>query len=47
MAKSLNLKFFHVLRMNNKEADIEANKAVHLVASTILRDKETLWDPIP
>lgn len=47
MAKSLNLNYFHVLRNNNKEADIEANKAVHLDAGTILRDKEILWAPIP
>lgn len=47
MAKSLKLKYFHVLRTNNKEADIEANKAVQLVVGTILRNNEIFWDPIP
>jgi len=41
MAKSLKLKFFHVLRINNKETDIETNKAVQLPTRAILRDKET------
>lgn len=47
MTKSLNLNYFHILRSNNKATDIEANKAVHLEAGSILKDKEILWDPIP
>ena len=47
MTKLMNLKFFYVLRANNKEADIEAKKGVQLAAETILRDNETSWDPIP
>lgn len=47
MAKPLKLKYFHILRTNNKGGDIEANKAVKLVVRTILRDNEIFWDPIP
>ena len=39
--------FFHVLRENNKDVDLEANKAVLLSASTLLRDRDEEWDPIP
>lgn len=47
MIKSLKLEFFHVLRNNNKEVDVEANKAAQLDAGTFLRDSEVSWDPIP
>jgi ribonuclease HI len=48
LAKSFqNLKFFHVLRTNNKDADLEANKAVLLSVGSILRDRDESWDPIP
>jgi ribonuclease HI len=48
LAKSLqNSNFFHVLRTNNKEADLEANKAVLLSVGSILRDRDESWDPIP
>lgn len=47
MTKLLKLEFFHILRNNNKEANIEANKATQLSAGTILRDNEISWDPIP
>ena len=42
-----NLNFYHVLRANNKEADIEANKAALLTAGALLRDRQETWDPIP
>lgn len=32
------IKFFHVLRENNKDADSEANKVVHLSTGSLLRD---------
>ncbi|WP_369075076.1 reverse transcriptase-like protein, partial [Bacteroides uniformis] len=32
------LNFFHVKRDNNKDADVEANKVVHLPLGVILRD---------
>eukprot|EP00253_Pinus_taeda_P010169 PITA_10169 len=48
MAKMFqNLKFYHVLRDNNKEADLEANKAAQLSAGTLNRDEEEKWVPIP
>lgn len=42
-----NLKYFHVLRDNNKEADIEANKVVLLSVGAMIRDGDETWDPIP
>lgn len=42
-----NLKYFHVLRDNNKEADLEANKASLLSARAMIRDGDQTWDPIP
>eukprot|EP00253_Pinus_taeda_P006650 PITA_06650 len=42
-----NLKFYHVLRDNNKEADLEANKSAQLSAGTLNRDGEEKWVPIP
>ena len=46
MIKFLRLEFFHILRTNNKEADVEANKEAQLDAGTILRDSEVSWEPI-
>lgn len=42
-----NLKHFHVLRDNNKEADLEANKDALLSAGVMIRDGNEIWDPIP
>ena len=42
-----NLKYFHVLRDNNKEADLEANKATLLSVGATIRDGDETWDPIP
>lgn len=42
-----NLKYFHVLRGNNKEADIEANKAAQLSVGAMKSDGEETWVPIP
>jgi len=42
-----NLRYYHVLRTNNKEADIEANTAVLLLAGTKLKDGKETWEPIP
>ena len=39
--------YYHVLRENNKEADLEANKAVLISAGAIIRDEDETWDPIP
>lgn len=36
MKKLLSLEFFHILRTNNKEADVEANKAAQLGVGSIL-----------
>ena len=48
MAKMFqNLKFYHVLRDNNKEADLEANKVAQLSAGAMKRDGEEAWVPIP
>ena len=41
------LNFFHVLRINNKDADLEANQAVLLSAVDMMRDGEETWEPIP
>ena len=41
------LNFYHVLRANNKEANIEANKAVLLTAGALLRGGQESWEPIP
>ena len=46
MSKTLQrVNFFHVLRENNKDADIEASKATLL--STGTSDREDEWVPIP
>ena len=42
-----NLKYYHVLRTHNKEADIEANKAALLPAGIKMKDEEETWEPIP
>eukprot|EP00253_Pinus_taeda_P006085 PITA_06085 len=42
-----NLKYFHVLRDNNKEVDLEANKAALLSVGAMIRDGDETWDPIP
>lgn len=42
-----NLNFFHVLRVNNKDVDLEANKATLLSVGVMIRDGEETWDPIP
>lgn len=47
MIKHMNLTFFHILRTNNKEADVEENRASQLDVGSILRDNELSWDPIP
>lgn len=48
LVKSLqSLNFFHVLRENNKDADVEANKVALLSAGALLRDGNEGWDPIP
>jgi len=41
------LNFYHVLRANNKEVDIEANKATLLMAGALLRGGQETWEPIP
>eukprot|EP00253_Pinus_taeda_P027306 PITA_27306 len=41
------LNFYHVLRANNKEADIEANKAALLMVGALLRGGQESWEPIP
>lgn len=43
----LQVNFFHVLRQNNKEADVEANKAILLPIGTQIRDGVKEWDSIP
>lgn len=42
-----NFNFYHVLRANNKEVDIEANKAALLTAGALLRGGQYTWEPIP
>jgi len=42
-----NLRYYHVLRINNKEADSEANKAALLPAGTRVKDEKETWEPIP
>jgi ribonuclease HI len=42
-----NLRYYHVLRIHNKEADIEANKAALLSAGVKMKDEEESWEPIP
>ena len=39
--------FFHVLRENNKDADLEANKATLLSVGTLSRDGGEDWVLIP
>ena len=39
--------FLHVLRENNKEVDLEANRAVPLPASFLLIEGSEEWDSIP
>ena len=41
------LKYYHVLRTHNKQADTEANKATLLSVGVKLKDKEESWEPIP
>ena len=41
------LKLFHVKRDNNKDANVEANKAVFLFLGVLLREGDESWDPIP
>jgi len=41
------INFFHVWRENNKDADAEANKVALLSTSSLLRDRDEDWDPIP
>eukprot|EP00253_Pinus_taeda_P017362 PITA_17362 len=41
------INYFHVLRVLNKEADKEANKAALLPIGIKQKDKEESWDPIP
>ena len=41
------LSFFHVLRENNKDADLEANKSALLSIVYLLRDRDEAWDPVP
>ena len=38
---------FHVLQENNKDTDIEANKAALLSIGTLSTDREDEWAPIP
>ena len=40
-----NLKYYHVLRTHNKEADIEANKATHLSAGIKMKDEKNHGNP--
>ena len=48
LVKSLqSVNFFHVLWENNKDADLEANKAALIFVDTLLRDRDEDWDPIP
>ena len=42
-----NLKYFHILRDNNKESDLEANKAALLSVRAMIGDEDETWDPIP
>ena len=41
------LNYYHVLRIHNKETDIEANKAALLSTGVKLKDEEETWEPIP
>ena len=41
------LSYYHVLRENNKEADLEANKVVLTSTGAIIRYEDETWDPIP
>ena len=42
-----NLRYYHVLRNHNKEADREANKVVLLPAGIKMKDGKETWEPIP
>ena len=42
-----NLRCYHVLRIHNKEADIEANKGSLLSSRVNMKDEEESWEPIP
>lgn len=42
-----NLKYYHVLIIHNKKADIEANKVALLSVGVKLKDEEETWEPIP
>ena len=39
--------FLHVLRGNNKDVDLEANRAVPLPTGSLLKDRIEEWDSIP
>lgn len=41
------MNLFHVLRINNKDADLEANKAALISVGDMMRDGEETWEPIP
>jgi len=41
------IRFFHVLRGNNKEDDMEANRATLLPTSTLVWNDKEIWTPIP
>ena len=48
LVKSLqSVNFFHVLWENNKNTDLEANKAALLSVGTLLSDGDEEWDLIP
>lgn len=42
-----NLRYYHVLRDNNKEADLEANKVAQLMDGAMKSNEEETWVPIP
>ena len=39
--------FFHVMRNNNKDVDMEANRAARLPAGTLVWNEKESWDLIP
>jgi ribonuclease HI len=41
------INFFHVLRNNNKEADVKENRVALLPVGTLLWNDKENWDPIP
>ena len=46
IGKFQELGFFHVPRANSREADKEANRAVHLSSGTLQSDEDESWDMI-